>query len=225
MNTVIFDMDGVIIDSERQWKLLGGPFFKGIIPRWRDEDHKKIVGLGVVDLYFWLVREYDLKEPKDRFLSQCETLAEEIYGRKTSPSAGLFEFIAELRGKGVALGLASSSPRAWIDITLSRFDLTKVFSAVVSGDDAPGKTKPAPDIYLLAAQKLGVSPKLCLAIEDSVLGVRAAKSAGMSCAGFRNGHNHEQDLSLADFEFESFQGLRYEDFLSKTATRSFPDQE
>ena len=208
MNTVIFDMDGVIIDSERQWKILEGPFFRRILPGWRDEDHKKIVGLGVVDLYFWLVKEYGLKEPKDRFLAQCEKLAEEIYGRKTSPPAGLFEFIADLKNKGVVLGLASSSPRAWIDITLSRFDLKKEFSAVVSGDDAPGKTKPAPDIYLLAAQKLGVPPARCLAIEDSVLGVRAAKSAGMSCAGFRNGHNHEQDLSLADFEFEAFQDLR-----------------
>lgn len=215
MNTVIFDMDGVIIDSERQWKILEGPFFRRILPGWRDEDHKKIVGLGVVDLYFWLVKEYGLKEPKDQFLTQCEKLAEEIYGRKTSPPAGLFEFIADLKNKGVVLGLASSSPRAWIDITLSRFDLKKEFSVVVSGDDAPGKTKPAPDIYLLAAQKLGVPPARCLAIEDSVLGVRAAKSAGMYCAGFRNGHNHEQDLTLADFEFETFQGLRYTDFRSR----------
>ncbi len=207
MKAFIFDMDGVLVDSEKQWKLCEGTYFRTMIPHWTDHDHHKIVGMGVVDLYHWLVEEYAIKKPKGEFLAECHTLAEDIYGRKVTYTAGAGPFLAMLRRSGVKIGLASSSPRVWIDIVLERFVLTKTFGAIASGDETPGKTKPAPDLYLLCAERLGVLPHECIAIEDSAPGVKAAKAAGMACAAFRNGHNDEQDLSAADYEFESFAEL------------------
>lgn len=208
MRAVILDMDGVIVDSEHQWKLAEGPFFRAVVPGWREEDHKKIVGLGVVDLYHWLAKEYRIAESKESFLARCHELALEIYGRRVSLTEGLLDLLSEL-GKGkLSLGLASSSPRAWIDIVLSRFGLKEHFAAVVSGDEVPGKNKPEPDIYLLAARRLGIEPARCVTIEDSFLGVQAAKKAGMICAGFRNGTNDDQDLSQADRTVRSFSELR-----------------
>ena len=98
---------------------------------------------------------------------------------------------------------------------LSRFGLSRAFGAVVTGDDAPGRTKPAPDLYLLAAKGLGVEPERCLAVEDSRHGVAAAKAAGMACLAFRNGHNDEQDLSSADGEFRAFAELSGDGWLSR----------
>lgn len=204
----MFDMDGVIVDSEHQWKLAEGSFLRDLVPAWRDEDHPKIVGLGVVDLYHWLVREYALKEPKESFLARCHEMAREIYGRRVSLTDAIGKLLAGLSQEKIALGLASSSPRAWIEIVLSRFDLKEHFAAVVSGDEVPGRNKPEPDIYLLAAKRLGAAPSRCLAVEDSFLGVQAAKKAGMLCVAFRNGTNDEQDLSEADAEVRSLSGIR-----------------
>lgn len=207
MQAVIFDMDGVIVDSERQWQLAEGPFFSGLVSGWTPERHHEIVGMGVVDLYHWLVKEYRLKESEESFLGRCHELAQDIYGRRAARSSGLEELIANLKKEGIKIGLASSSPRNWIDLVLARYKMAEDFAVVASGDDAPGKTKPAPDLYLLAATGLGTAPENCVAIEDSVLGVTAAKRAGMRCVGFRNGHNDEQDLSQADAEIRGFEKL------------------
>ncbi|MBI3552810.1 MAG: HAD family phosphatase [Elusimicrobia bacterium] len=207
MKAVIFDMDGVIVDSEKQWKLAEGPFFRRLVPSWTDHDHHKIVGLGVVDLYHWLVDEYAITQPKEEFLKECHALAEDIYGRKVVYTEGVGAFLAMLKRNRVKVGLASSSPREWIDIVLNRFELKHEFGAVASGDETPGKTKPEPDLYLLCAERLGVLPHECVAIEDSAPGLKAAKAAGMFCAAFRNGHNDEQDLEGADYEFSTFEEL------------------
>ena len=206
---VILDMDGVMVDSEHQWMLAEMPFLGGLVGRWRVSDHRKVVGLGVVDLYYHLVREYGLRLGKEDFLARCDRLALEVYRRKVSLAPGLRRFIHDLRRRAVPLGLASSSPRNWVDMVLRRFHLASCFAAVVTGDDAPGRTKPAPDLYLLAARRLKVRPADCLAVEDSDFGVRAAKDAGMTCAGLRSGHNDEQELSEADWEARGFAELDY----------------
>jgi HAD superfamily hydrolase (TIGR01509 family) len=203
---VLLDMDGVIVDSELQWKLLEAPFFTRILGRWDEADHRHIVGLGVKELHGWLVDHHGLKQTQPEFLKECEGLARQVYAEKVTLTPGLSGFMERVSGKRT-LGLASSSPRAWIDLVLGRFKLGPYFQAVLSGDDVPGRTKPEPDIYLEAARRLALEPKDCLAVEDSKLGVAAAKAAGMRCAAFRNGHNHEQDLSKADFEFHSFAEL------------------
>jgi HAD superfamily hydrolase (TIGR01509 family) len=207
VKAVIFDMDGVIVDSERQWKLCEGDLFRKLVPTWTDADHQKIVGMGVVELYHWLFDEYGIKETKENFLAQCQVLAEEIYGTRVTRTEGITEFMDFLRKSRIKVGLASSSPRQWVNIVLERFMLADQFAAVSSGDETPGKTKPEPDLYLLCAERLGFLPGDCVAIEDSYPGVTAAKAAGMRCAAFRNGHNDEQDLSGADYEFTSFEEL------------------
>lgn len=217
MKAVAFDMDGVIVDSERQWKLSEGGFFRDILGSWDDADHRQIVGLGVVDLYYWMVRERKLAMTKEAFLARCETVALDIYQRRTTLTPGAGELITDLRRRGVRLGLASSSPRNWIDITLDRFALRDAFEAVVSGDDVPGRTKPEPDIYLRCAGLLGALPADCVAIEDSAIGVLAAKRAGLRCVGFRSGFNDEQDLTRADWEARGFSALSYESLVSRLA--------
>ncbi len=211
IKAVVWDMDGVIVDSEHQWRLCEAELFRRYVAKWGDEDHDKIVGMGVEDLYLHLVKNYGVKGSLEAFLKECHELASLVYGKRVSITKGFREAIEDLRRNGLKLGLASSSPRAWIDQVLERFELKGKFEAEACADDVPkGRTKPEPDLYLLACARLGIEPKDALAVEDSVYGVAAAKRAGLLCAAFRSGHNDEQDLKKADFEVRALSELAYD---------------
>jgi HAD superfamily hydrolase (TIGR01509 family) len=208
MDAVVFDMDGVIVDSELQWMLCSRDFFRRILPQWKEEDNREIVGLAVEDLHQWLVEEYSLTQSKADFLKECHEIADVVYKDRTSLTPGIMELLDDLRRSGIPLGLASSSPKAWVDMTLERFSLSSRFAARASADDvSPGRTKPHPDLYQLVIKKLSVRPHFSLAVEDSCRGVRAAKAARLTCAALRNGANDQQDLSEADFELSGLAGV------------------
>lgn len=200
MKAVLFDMDGVLVDSEHQWKLVEGPFLSALVGRWGDADHDRIVGLNVEDLYLLLVREYGLKQSRDQFMAESEERAVDLYRTKVSLAHDLHDTLQDLSASKIPVAIASSSPRRWIKIVLDRFGLHPRFPVVVSGEDVSNRTKPFPDIYLRAAELIGVEPGSCVAVEDSSIGVAAAKAAGMYCVAFRSGTNDGQDLSKADCE-------------------------
>jgi HAD superfamily hydrolase (TIGR01509 family) len=204
MDAVIFDMDGVIVDSEIHWKTTEGFFLQSLIPGWSANDQDRIIGLGVLDLYTLLVDTYHLQKTKNEFLEIYQDMANEIYGKKVSLIEGFTELLTALNTNHIPVALASSSPTSWINIMLERFSLRNSFQAVVSADELKGQGKPSPAIYLLTATLLGVGPDRCVAIEDSKNGVLSAKNAEMYCVGFRNGFNDEQDLSQADMIIHHF---------------------
>jgi HAD superfamily hydrolase (TIGR01509 family) len=204
VDAVIFDMDGVIVDSEIHWKTVEGYFLQSLIPTWSSSDQHKIIGMGVHDLYTLLSNEYGLQKTEKQFLELYQEMADEIYGQKVSLLEGFSDLLATLNTHHIPVALASSSPRSWIDIMLDRFGLRAAFKVVVSADELQGEGKPSPAIYLLTAERLGISPAACIAIEDSKNGVLSAKNAGMFCIGLRNGFNEEQDLSRADMVISGF---------------------
>jgi HAD superfamily hydrolase (TIGR01509 family) len=210
MHALIFDMDGVIVDSERHWKEVEGFFLQKLIPTWGGADQDRIIGLSVHDLYKQLVSEYQLAHTKEEFLEVYHDMASIIYGHKASLIDGFSELLAALNRDNVPVALASSSPRPWIEMVLERFKLRAAFDVVVSADELQGEGKPLPDIYLHTARKLGVEPAMCIVIEDSKNGVLSARNAGMYCIGFRNGFNDEQDLSAANMITHGFNELPYD---------------
>ena len=199
MDALIFDMDGVIVDSELHWKQLEGFFLQSLIPSWTPADQGRIIGLSIHDLYTMLSGEFGLRKSKEEFLELYHEMARDIYNHKVALIPGFLDLLHDLRRNEIPTALASSSTRSWIDMVLDRFDLRPMFDVVVSADELEGgEGKPSPAIYLLTAQKLNVQPARCVVIEDSRNGVLSAKNAGMYCIGFRNGFNDEQDLSAAD---------------------------
>jgi HAD superfamily hydrolase (TIGR01509 family) len=204
MDAVIFDMDGVIVDSEIHWKTTEGFFLQSLILGWSLNDQDSIIGLGVLDLYKLLVDTYHLQKTKDEFLEIYQEMANDIYGQKVSLIEGFIELLTELNTNHIPVALTSSSPISWINIMLDRFNLRDSFQAVISADELTGQGKPFPAIYVLTATRLGVRPDRCVAIEDSKNGVLSAKNAEMFCVGFRNGFNDEQDLSRADMIIHHF---------------------
>jgi HAD superfamily hydrolase (TIGR01509 family) len=200
-------MDGVIVDSELHWKSLEGYFLQSLVPTWSAADQGRIIGMSLPNTYKLLKDEYGMEKDEQEFLAQYHIMATEIYKEKAQLLPGFSQTLAHLHKQNIPVAVASSSHRSWIELVLDKFDLQSAFQVVVSADEIGGKGKPAPDIYLYTANKLGVKPENCTVIEDSQNGVLSAKSAGMFCIGLRNGFNEEQDLSAADVIIEGFRQL------------------
>ncbi len=204
IKAVIFDMDGVIIDSEKHWKKAELTFFGKLLPSWTKEDQQKIIGINVNDTYRILANEYGLEMTHQEFLMRVNGIALEVYRNKCNLIDGFLDLIKKLKIKNYKIALASSSLNEWINIVLERFKLRPFFDVVVSAEDINAPGKPAPDIYLFTAKKLDIPPEECIVIEDSKHGVCAAKAARMTVIGFRNGFNEKQDLSVSDIELKGF---------------------
>ncbi len=135
MQAFIFDMDGVIVDSELHWKKPEGFFLRSLVPNWTDADQTRIIGLSLDNMYRLLTTEYGVTHSKDDFLEVYMAMARQIYREMVSLMPGFAELMSDLHRRGTPVALASSSTRSWIDIVLDRFDLRSDFDAVVSADD------------------------------------------------------------------------------------------
>lgn len=207
---IIFDFDGVLVDSEAHWPGLNVRIFERLkIARpWTREYNNRIVGHGAESVHRLLTAEYGLTMP----LAEYETLVWEeatlAYETLVMPMPGVVAFLDRLRTAGTPMAIASSNERDVIEETALRLGLAGYFDAVATRDDVPpGRIKPCPDIYLLAAQGLRTAPSACLAIEDSPTGIAAAKAAGMTCVALRTEHNGGVDLSAADAHIDGFDEL------------------
>jgi len=210
MEAVIFDMDGVLVDSELQWRRVESSFLQKLVPTWSEQDQNGIIGMSIHDVYSNLQKKYGISLSKEEYIDQYKELSEKVYGEWSNLLPGALELLTSVLDARIPCALASSSPRSWIEIVLKRFALSKYFREVVSGDDVVGKGKPSPEIFLLTAKKLGLKPAKIVVIEDSEKGVRAALSAEMSCVGLRNGFNDEQDISSANLVVTSLSDLSIE---------------
>ncbi len=195
---VIFDMDGVLVDSEPFIIEASRQMFAEHGVKVRPEDFHPFTGMGenrflggVAEKYsFPLVIERDKKRTYDIYL--------EIIKGRLEPLPGVREFIARCRRLGKRMAVASSADRRKVSGNLAQIGIAaQSFDAVVTGEDVANK-KPAPDIFLLAAERIRIDPKECLVIEDAPSGVQAAKAAGSKCLGILSSFSAEQ-LTGADF--------------------------
>jgi beta-phosphoglucomutase len=195
---VIFDMDGVLVESEPFIAEAAGRMFaeKGFLVR--PDEFRPFIGQGE-DRFVGGVAEtrgipIDLARDKAR---TYEIYLELIPGR-LHPLAGARAFIAACHARGLVLAVASSADRIKVEGNLRELAMPRgAFAAVVTGSDVRAK-KPAPDIFLEAARRLGLDPAACLVIEDAVAGVAAAKAAGSRCLGLTTSFSAAQ-LALADW--------------------------
>ncbi len=192
---VIFDMDGVLVESEPFIAEAAVRMFaeKGIAIR--PEEFRPFIGMGE-DRFLGGVAEARgvvLEMPHDK-VRTYEIYLGLIQGR-LEPLPGVAEFIGRCRSRGLRLAVASSADRMKVEGNLRSLGLpSETFDAVVVGEDIIRK-KPAPDIFVLAARRLGLDPEICLVIEDAVAGVTAAKAAGSRCLGLTTSFASEQLLA------------------------------
>lgn len=210
LKAVIFDMDGVIIDSEPFHWEVNKKIYKLLGIRVSNKDYKKYIGTSNTNMWADLKARFRLPQPlKDLVNMQVNGNIDFLRENSFRPIRGVTGLIGKLKKNSIAMGVASSSPDSAISIVLKKFHIDKYFSVTISGEDFK-KSKPAPDIFLRTAHLLHVTPQLCAVIEDSAHGVAAAKAAGMKCVGFANRNSWNQDLSRADLIVDDIGKLNVE---------------
>jgi HAD superfamily hydrolase (TIGR01509 family) len=202
IKAVIFDMDGVMIDSEPLWekteRILLGRRSIEYSPDYRD----RIVGLNQNDSGRLLIDTFRLEESVEEIIAERVTILTSIYEKELETVEGLFPLLDSLTSSNYLLAVASSSPLRVIKYVLDMFSLNEYFSAVVSGE-CTDNGKPHPDIYLETARLLGVAPEECIAIEDSINGVLSAKASGMHCIAVPDKRLTPDRFENADLIFRS----------------------
>lgn len=207
IEAVIFDMDGVLIDSEP----LHFEVDEMVLKHLQIDNGKHYLErfVGYTNPAMWkIIKEENQLEQSIEGLIELQMRIKLDYLEKSNYVAidGVLELLNKIQAKKIPLAIASSSPRIFIEAVIDKIQIARYFTTWISGEEVP-ESKPAPDVFLGAAAMLNVQPENCIVIEDSKSGTIAAKSAGMKCIGFQNPNSGNQDLSEADFIFDSFTEL------------------
>lgn len=203
---VIFDMDGVISDTQnsiariesdmlRRYDVLMSP----------DEIIKKYAGQKDIVQFTEIFAEANIDIDVDMFIAEKETFTKIHIETSLLAIPGSQEYISLLSKNRIPLAVASGAASEIIELILEKLAVRPFFSAIAAANDVK-KGKPDPEIFLLAAEKLGVSPEFCIVIEDAKNGIQAAKAAGMKAIGITTTHTRN-DLKEADLIVDSFSEL------------------
>jgi beta-phosphoglucomutase len=201
----IFDMDGVLIDSETFYTEMEQINFKQLGLNISHEEHITYQGTATDEMWKKIKAKHKVPYSIDELVKLTNDLTIPVFKNmeKMEPMPGVVNLLDKLKSRKIPLALASSSFPEVIEIVLDKTGLRDYFDEIVNSRMV-GKSKPAPDIFLLAAHKLNVSPEKCIVIEDSTNGITAAKSAGMFCIAYNGPGAENQDQSQADFIIQDY---------------------
>ncbi len=195
---VIFDMDGVLIDSEEYICRAAIEFLASRGVEAKPEDFIPFVGAGEDRYIGGVAEKYGLSLDLEEAKRETYTIYGRLIHGRLGPLPGAREFVSRCRGRGLKLAVASAADLMKVEMNLREIGFPPgAFDVVVTGSDVTHK-KPHPEIFLAAAAKLGLEPRECLVVEDAVNGVRAAKAAGCRCLGILTSFSAE-DLHEADW--------------------------
>jgi HAD superfamily hydrolase (TIGR01509 family) len=208
IKAIIFDMDGVLVDSE--------PFHVEIVKRQFElnkllisaEEHHQYMGVASDVMWQDIAKRHSLEIAVEELIAQNKAESIRYFKeiKEIPVMNGLVDVLEILSQKRYPMAVASSSFQEIIEIILERTGLRKYFQQVVSSQEA-GRSKPEPDVFLLAAKRLKVNPEECLVIEDSANGIKAAKAAGMKCIAYQGPGVHPASQKQADAVIKNFDQL------------------
>jgi HAD superfamily hydrolase (TIGR01509 family) len=195
---VLFDMDGVLVDSEEYICRASIEMFRGMGINAKPDDFTQFVGMGENRYIGGVAEKYGLKVNINEVKARTYAIYETLVKGKLKALPGALQFIESCRCSGLRLALATSTDKVKMEINLREIGLSQSdFDSVINGLEVERK-KPFPDIYLMAAERIGLDPSECLVAEDAVSGVRAAKSAGCKCLALLTSFT-APELSEADW--------------------------
>jgi beta-phosphoglucomutase-like phosphatase (HAD superfamily) len=201
---IIFDMDGVLIDSQPLHYEIDMRVLKACGYNAELADVIPYTGIGNPERWPKYKADFGLGESPERLIEMAEETMREVFGStELTAIEGIPILIDGIKVTGAKCGLASSSSHELIELVLERIGLKGRFDFIVSGEDVK-EGKPAPDVYLKAAEKAGLAPEACIAIEDAPAGILAAKNAGLTCIAYNNPNTKGQDFTHADYTIYNF---------------------
>lgn len=208
IRTVIFDMDGVIVDTEPVHRYAYFRHFDALGISVSDDEYATFTGRSTRNVYQQLKDQHNLSEPVDALVMGKRDFFNRAFDEKPDLDLlpGVRTLIDDLHQHGFQLILASSASHSTIDRVIKRFQLGPYFSHLISGEDF-ARSKPDPAIFEHAASVSEAPKSECVVIEDSTNGVLAAKAAGLYCIGYSSEHSPLQDHSRADMVINHFSEL------------------
>lgn len=210
-NYIIFDMDGVLLDSEPVHMEVERRLFEQLKIKVTEKLHHSFVGMAPRRMWEITKKEFQLLQEVDELLELDKTTRLEAFmDLEIKASEHLETLLADLKKNNFSLSIASSSPKKLIELITERLQIRHYFDILISGEEVENG-KPHPDIFLKAASFYQKAPKFFTVIEDSTNGILAAKAAGMKCIAYRNPNSGKQDLSKADLIIDSFSELNIEE--------------
>jgi HAD superfamily hydrolase (TIGR01509 family) len=195
IEAVVFDLDGVIVDSEHVWDEVRQRLAEERGGRWHDQASRDMMGMSSLEWSRYMHDVIGLTEPPEEINAEVVRRLEAVYREELPLLDGAVDAVEALAARW-PLGLASSSNRELIDLVLRVSGLEQWFAATVSSEEVP-RGKPAPDVYLEASRRLGVPAERCAAVEDSENGILSAKAAGMRVVAIPNPQYPPADDALA----------------------------
>jgi HAD superfamily hydrolase (TIGR01509 family) len=207
VDAVVFDLDGLLLDSEHLWDEAREALARERGGRWHERAQADMMGMSSPEWSRYMHDEIGLAESPEEITAEVVRRMETLYGERLPLLPGAREAVERLAARW-PLGLASSSNRPLIDLALELSGLARLFRATVSSEEV-ARGKPAPDVYLETVRRLGVSPDRAAAIEDSHNGILSAAAAGMQVVAIPNARfpPREEALANADVVLQSLEEL------------------
>jgi HAD superfamily hydrolase (TIGR01509 family) len=204
---VVFDLDGVLLDSEQVWDEVREELTRERGGRWHEGAQREMMGMSSLEWARYMHDALGVPDPPEEISAEVVRRLEQRYRERLPLIPGAVEAVERLPARW-PLAIASSSNRPLIDLVLERSGLGDRFRATVSSEEVP-RGKPAPDVYLEAARRLGVDPARAAAVEDSHNGILSARAAGLRTIAVPNRHYPPgpEALAAADAVVDSIDGL------------------
>jgi len=210
IKAIIFDMDGLLIDTESIWTLADHNFLARYGKTYRPLDKSHFMGSGVREFIKVIKKKFALHESEEKLLSERMEIFQSLIKDDLELMPGAEDLLSELSKNGYLLAMATGNTRRMMDLITEDLRVRKYFNVTVSSDEVP-HGKPAPDIFLEAARRLKVTPKECLVLEDAINGVISAKAAGMKAiAVCDQRYNKPESFTEADLVVGSLREISVE---------------
>ena len=201
---IIFDMDGVLLNSEELYMKMNFKFFRELGATITEDEYQGFIGISATKMWEYIRAKANLAQSVEELkILERELKHQTLQQTELVLTDGIEDFLLYLKKTNHTIAIASSSLRKNIDLILKKLKLQHYFDCIVSGEDVT-KGKPEPDIFLKVSNHYNYSPQDCVVIEDSSNGVKAAKAANMYCIGYRNPTSGNQNLTNADLIIDSF---------------------
>jgi HAD superfamily hydrolase (TIGR01509 family) len=205
---IIFDMDGVLVDSEPYHVEIEKRMFKKMKLEVSDKEHAGYMGTATDVMWKQIIKKRKLSLDVDEMTKLTNNEGIKLFSalETIEPMTGLIDLLEQIQERKIPMAVASSSDPETIKIIMEKSGLQKYFKHTVSSK-LVGKSKPSPDVFLYASKLLKAIPEECLVIEDSKNGIKAAKSAGMFCVAYSGVSGENQDQKSADLVIDDFNTL------------------